>query len=243
MTIIWVHDSLLVLVTQSPSSKRKFTRMELEVKQTLLTAIIEAAKTFTLNMKRRRMLSVDIQSAIHSLGLQPLLCDRESNGDDAVIVSDFVPSMRQIPQEELDVRILPGTVWRLSTTNYRRRKYTVGSSRANAPIPKKLLSEINSMNLISIHCRSDSQIVFYFTGIHFSDTVCSESGVHWKFVRGGINMVNRSLSLGWSRAVFTPWIDGLGRVGDNGVDLLEIESPEQQEKIRNVCSNLTQKLA
>ncbi len=185
----------------------------------------------------------DIHSAIHILGFQPLLCDTESNGEDTVNVSDFVPNLKQLALKELDVCLKADTVWKLSTTNYRRRKVAVSVARQDSAIPKRLLNEINSVNLLAPGTRTESRIVLYFVGIHFSDTVSSNSIVHWKFIRGGVHMVSHCLSRGWTGEVFTPWVDGLRRVADGRVDLAESESPEQEEMIRAVCSNLVKQLA
>ena len=224
-------------------------------KSILLQTVVEYAKLFQLNRRRKRMSASDIHEAIFTLRLRPMYSSIAP--DETVTTSDDTPSRVGTVDEGLvkTVTVISENDQWIETKNssdkFRKRKQKV----VQPPLTE--LSEISRFYIKSVvnyissgkglcpilpPSKTDMLSAAWYLGLFLSELAARPEGVHWLVVRGAVWYLEKALKCKKFDKGFAPWISGLERLGSGDCAVTGCESLEQETLIRKVCHKMYSQL-
>lgn len=236
--------------------------MDTQAKQYLLCSVIEYAKNFSRARKRSsRLTTRDVEEAFYCLALRPLYSALELNGDETVVVNDFVCQEYESPAiGKFPLTVHPEAGWidtLNSRENFRKRKISIQAHTCQQDLSENSRNYIQSVVSDALFdavppSDSDRLLAVWFMGLHFSETVL-KGDADWLFVRSCIGFLDKTISVYtnmtrraslevctlpesriYPKYLIEPWIDGLQMIVQ-GKSVSLTESLEQLELIQEGC--------
>lgn len=234
--------------------------MDHSAKQYLVSRVVECAKRFQLQRRRKQLTSRDVHDAIHALGLRPLFSPLQVGVEESLNASDIVSEPlngRTGHDITLSVLVAEDALWRPSEECFRKRKILPQNSELSMNTlsdkskfyAEKIINSVDSQTVANIAPPSDADILItsWFLGLVFSSRVESSERIVWTFIRNCVWYLHRAIEThakmsqdAFPARLREPWTRGLERIAQGRE--IESESEHQAILVKRICSQLVESL-